>query len=219
MSPTAEKWRRDLATLMPAVMPLAMKAVFAASTRRFDAERGYQAGFAMYWATCWTLAGVIVGPRRLRALWRLPEQVLPTPRTVAAVLLVAPPLGALATEWVPNARAAGPAAVTVAAGIGITNALAEETLWRGVPVATFPDDPIRGWLWPAVGFTVWHLVPLSTRHTTARRRTSVLGGAAVIGLGYGWIAQRTHSLGAVATAHALTDSCGVRPARTIWLGR
>jgi len=46
---------------MPAMMPLAMKAVFAASTRRFGAERGYQAGFAIYWGTCWTLAGVIVG--------------------------------------------------------------------------------------------------------------------------------------------------------------
>ena len=58
---------------------------------------------------------------------------------------------------VPHARAAGPAAV--ATGIGITNALAEETLWRGVPAETFPDDPLRGWLWPAVGFTAWHLVP------------------------------------------------------------
>ncbi len=213
----AATWRRGLATLVPAVMPLAMKAVFARTTRRFGAERGYQASFAIYWTTCWTLAGVIVGPRRLLDLWRLPEQVLPKPRPVAAALLVAPPLGAVATEWLPNARAAGPAAVAVAAGIGITNALAEEALWRGVPAATFPDDPLQGWLWPAVGFTAWHLVPLSTRQTTARRRASLLGGAAAIGLGYGWIAQRTQALVAVTPVHALTDACGVRPARAIWL--
>ena len=118
---------------------------------------------------------------------------------------------------VPHARAAGPAAV--ATGIGITNALAEETLWRGVPAETFPDELLRGWLWPAVGFTAWHLVPLSTRKTTAPRRASLLLGAAAIGLGYGWIAQRTQSLAAVTPAHAVTDSCGVRPARTIWLSR
>lgn len=212
-------WRRVLAAVVPAAMPLAMQAVFRETTRRFGAERGYQAGFAIYWATCWTLAGVIVGPRRLLDLWRLPEQVLPQPRPLAAVLLVAPPLGSVATEWLPNARAAGRAAVAVAAGIGITNALAEEALWRGVPAATFPDDPLRGWLWPAVGFTAWHLVPLSTRRTSARRRASVLGGAAAIGLGYGWIAQRTQSLGAVTPVHALTDACGVRPARAIWLAR
>jgi len=217
--PRAATWRRALATVMPAVMPLAMKAVFAASTRRLGAERGYQAGFAIYWGTCWTLAGVILGPRRVLELWRLPEQMLPTPRPLAAVVLLAPPLGALATEWLPHARAAGPGAVAVATGIGITNALAEETLWRGVPAETFPDELLRGWLWPAVGFTAWHLVPLSTRQTTAGRRASLLGGAAAIGLGYGWIAQRTQSLAAVTAAHAVSDSCGVRPARTIWLSR
>ena len=195
-----------------------MKAVFVTITRRLGADRGYQVAFALYWATCWGLADVILGPRRLLDLWRAPEQqVLPTPRSVAAVVLVAPPLGALTTELLPNVRPADPAAVAVAAGIGITNALAEETLWRGVPAATFPGDPLRGWLWPALGFTAWHLVPLSTRQTTARRRAFVLGGAAAIGLGYGWIAHRTRSLVAVAPAHALTDSCGVRPARTIWL--
>jgi len=215
----AARWRRGLATLVPAVMPLAMKAIFARTTRRFGAERGYQAGFAIYWATCWMLAGVIVGPRRMHDLWRPPEHLLPKPRPVAAVLLVAPPLGALATEWLPNARATDRAAVIVAAGVGITNALAEETLWRGVPAATFPDDTLRGWLWPAVGFTAWHLVPLCTRQTTARRRASLLGGAAAIGLCYGWIAQRTQSLVAVTPVHALTDACGVRPAREIWLAR
>ena len=161
--PRAATWRRALATVMPAVMPLAMKAVFAASTRRLGAERGYQAGFAIYWGTCWTLAGVILGPRRVLELWRLPEQMLPTPRPLAAVVLLAPPLGALATEWLPHARAAGPGAVAVATGIGITNALAEETLWRGVPAQTFPDELLRGWLWPAVGFAAWHH-PVATDH-------------------------------------------------------
>ena len=202
---------------MPAVIPLAMKAVFGATIRRFGADRGYQAGFAIYWAACWASAGVIVGPRRLLELWQRPTRVLPEPRLAAAALLVTPPLGALASEWLPNARAAGPAAVAVAAAVGTTNALAEETLWRGVPAAIFPDDRLRGWLWPAAGFTAWHLVPSSARETTARRRASVLGGAAAIGLGYGWIAYRTQSLAAVAPAHALTDSCGVRPARAIWL--
>jgi membrane protease YdiL (CAAX protease family) len=107
----------------------------------------------------------------------------------------------------------------VAAGVGITNALAEEALWRGVPVVVFPDDRVRGWLWPAAGFTAWHLVPLMARPTSVRRRNEVLIGAGLIGVGYGWMAQQTHSLSLVAFAHALTDSSGVRPASTIWMGR
>ena len=79
------------------------------------------------------------------------------------------------------------------------------------PVAVFPDDPVRGWLWPAAGFTAWHLVPLDARSSTTRRRYAVLVGAAVIGLGQGWIAQKTSSLALVTPVHALTDACGIRP--------
>jgi hypothetical protein len=180
----ASTWRRGVATLLPAVMPLAMKAVFRATTRRYGPERGYQAGFAIYWASCWAMAGTVVGPRRLLGLWQVPEQVLPAPRGLSAAVLVAPPLGGLATQWVPN---------------------------------TFPDDPLRGWLWPAVGFTAWHLVPLTTRPSSLRRRAALLAGAASVGLGYGWIALRTRSLALVAPAHALIDSSRVVPVRANWL--
>jgi membrane protease YdiL (CAAX protease family) len=216
-APSTVGWRRGLAAVAPLAMPVAMRAVFGATSRRFGAERGYQAGFAVYWAACWTLAGVVVGPRRLRELWQVPDPSLPAPRPLAAAVFVVPPLGALATEWLPNARTAGTAAVAVAAGVGVTNALAEEAFWRGVPAASFPGERLRGWLVPAVAFTAWHLVPLSARPTTAGRRAALLGGAAAIGLGNGWVAQRTGSLALVSAAHAVTDSCGVRTARTTWL--
>jgi hypothetical protein len=57
-------------------------------------------------------------------------------------------------------------------------------------VATFPDDVVRGWLWPAIGFTVW----------------------------FGWVAWRTGSLRLTMPAHLLTDASGL-PAARFWLGR
>ncbi|MFK5648020.1 type II CAAX prenyl endopeptidase Rce1 family protein [Ornithinimicrobium sp. LYQ121] len=149
----------------------------------------------------------------------MPERGLPAPRWLGAVVLVAPPLGGFVTQWVPNVRASGPLAAAVAAGVGTTNALAEEVFWRGVPVAVFPDDPWRGWLWPSVGFTAWHLVPLTTGSSSPRRRALLLAGAALVGVGYGWIAISTRSLVMVAPAHALTDSSGVAPVRANWLTR
>ena len=109
-------WRRFLATLVPWALPLAMRAVFGATCRRFGPDRGYQAGFAVYWATCWAVAGAIVGPRRLVTLWEPAEEPLPAPRGVARAVLVAPPLGAAVTEWLPNLRGAGWSAVAVAGG-------------------------------------------------------------------------------------------------------
>ena len=213
------RWRRGLTTWMPVAVPLAMQPVFTGAIRRFGPERGYQLGFAVYWVTCWAVAGATAGPRRLAALWQPAAEPLPPPQRLAWSLLAAPAVGAVATQWLPHARRSGPAAVVVAAGVGVTNALAEEALWRGLPVVVFPDDRVRGWLWPAAGFTAWHLVPLTAWKTSPGRRVGILLGASAIGLGYGWIAQQTSSLAAVAPAHALTDSCGVWQARTIWLGR
>lgn len=199
----------DLA--VPVVVPLAMRPVFRKAIRRFGPESGYQVGFAVHWATCWLV----------------PER---SPVPVASVLATSyrAVAAAVGTRMVrscdasrgrdchavaPHARRAGSTAVLVAAGVGITNALAEEALWRGLPVAVLPDDPIRGWLWPAAGFTAWHLVPLTARRISPRKRIGVLLGAGVISLGYGWIAQRTLSLAAVAPVHPLTDPAGfARPA-------
>ena len=87
--------------------------------------------------------------------------VLLAPRPVSAVALFAAPVGAFATEFLPHARATGPKAIAFVAWLGTTNALAEEALWRGVPIDTFPDEPFRGWLWPADG-AAWHPAPVST---------------------------------------------------------
>jgi membrane protease YdiL (CAAX protease family) len=210
-------WRRAAATAMPVALPLLMQGAFSAASRRFGPHRGYQAGFAVYWAACWGVAAAVAGPGNLAARWRRPEAWGPRPGTLAWVGLAVPPLGAVVWELVPNRRAASPAAIATAVGVGVTNALAEETLWRGLPVTVFPDDPLRGWLWPTAGFVAWHLVPLSAGAADTRTVRRIIGGSAVIGLVNGWIAVRTRSLVAVGISHALTDSCGLKAAHARWL--
>ena len=161
------KWRRAFAATVPALMPVAIRAVFLATTNTFGRHRGFQAGFAVYWATCWAAAAAIAGPRRLARTFRRGSS-LPVPRALAIVALAFPAVGAVVTEFAPHVRRAGPAATAASIGIGLTNALAEEAFWRALPVAVFPDDPVRGWLWPAAGFTTWHVVPLRTAGRSGR---------------------------------------------------
>jgi membrane protease YdiL (CAAX protease family) len=211
----AGTWRRAAAAVMPAAVPVLMVPVFRYTVRRFGKRRGYQAGLGAYWALCWSAALAVAGRRRLVDLWEAPGTA-PQGRVLLWSVLLVPPAGAIATELVPNAKKAGPTAVLAAVGIGVTNALAEEALWRGVPLAVFPGRTVLGWLWPSLGFTAWHLVPLFVR-PHPRGRWPVLLGAVLIGSGYGWVAQRSGSLLAVSIAHAATDSCGVRAARSAWL--
>lgn len=81
-------------------------------------------------------------------------------------------------------------------------------------MAVFPANPVRGRPWPAA----WHLVPLAAGGAGSRRTTALLGGAALIGVGDGWVAFGTRSVIPVIGPHTVTDASGVRAAQTIWLG-
>src|SRR4051794_11904266 len=54
--------------------------------------------------------------------------------------------------------------------LGLTNGVTEELIREAVPAAVLPDDLVCGWLWSAVGFTAWHVVPPA--HTGGQRNRS-----------------------------------------------
>ena len=205
-----------LTLAMPLVVPAGMRVLFPMLARRLGGRRGYLAGFAVYWAGCYLVPLALLGRRRTWALLREPPGPLPRPRWLGALALLVPPVGAVGTELLPALRGADPALVATAGAMAAVNATGEELLWRGLFVATFPDDAVRGWLWPAIGFTAWHLAPTSVR--PARQSRMFLAGSALIGVGFGWVAWRTGSLRLTLPAHLLTDASGL-PAARFWLGR
>ena len=215
----ARAQRRTAPTLtlaIPLVVPAGMRVLFPMLARRLGARRGYLAGFAAYWAGCYLIPLTLLGRRRIWALLREPPGPLPRPRWLGALALLVPPLGAVGTELLPALRGADPALVATAGAMAAVNATGEELLWRGLFVAAFPDDAVRGWLWPAIGFTAWHLAPTSVR--PARQGRMFLVGSALIGAGFGWVAWRTRSLRLTLPAHLVTDASGL-PAARFWLGR
>jgi Type II CAAX prenyl endopeptidase Rce1-like len=203
-------WRRRAAACVPIVVPAMMGFVFPAATRRYGVDRGYRYGFIAYWATCLSVSMVLLGPRNVVGSLLGRPKALPRPRPVALACLAIPPVGAAAVELRPNLRHAGAKAVAVSSLVGTFNAVAEELLWRSLPSAAFPESTLLGWLWPATGFTGWHLAPLAVR---SHGRGRVLSGAAMIGFGYGWVAWSTGSAAVTVVPHAFTDACGVRAAR------
>ena len=207
---------RMLTLAIPVVVPVGMRVLFPMLARRLGARRGYVAGFAVYWAGCYLVPLVLLGRRRVWALLGEPARPLPQPRWLSALALLVPPLGAAGTELLPALRGADPALVATAGAMAAVNATGEELLWRGLFLTAFPDDAVRGWLWPAIGFTVWHLAPTSVR--PPRQGKLFLAGSALIGAGFGWVAWRTRSLRMTLPAHLVTDASGL-PAARFWLGR
>lgn len=142
-APGRRRVTRTLVPAVPVVVPLTMRLLFPALARRLGTRRGYLAGFGLYWAGCYLLTIGLLGRHQVQALVRHPARPLPSPRWLPTAALLVPPLGAASTELLPQLRTADPAVLAAAATIASVNAAAEELLWHGLFVATFPDDPLR----------------------------------------------------------------------------
>jgi membrane protease YdiL (CAAX protease family) len=201
--------RRLVVLVTPAAVPVSMAAAFTVLARRLPARTAYNVGFAIYWAGwCMALPVAVLGPRR--AVRVLASGRRPSPGEAIAVLL--PVLGAVSTELLPRRRLVEARVLAVMIGAAVVNATSEELLWRGMFLEVFPEDPIRGSLWPLAGFSLWHLAPqivLPSRHG----RAGFVVGAAVVGAASAFTSWRTRGLRWVLLPHIATDACGVVPAR------
>lgn len=157
---------------------------------------------SMYWAGACTLALASAPRSDLVGLYRTPlnrrplEVVLtwlPTAATLCSALLLSAwlvPVGV----W--------PAIVVLA----IVNGSVEELFWRGAFVATFPRELGLAYLYPSVLFAVWHVamaLVVGMRYPSGP--FALIGGAAVLGLMWGWVLWRTRDLRSVSAAHVITN--------------
>lgn len=218
--------RRGVAFALPVVLPPAMCGVFRATHRRFGEPGGYVAGFAVYWTACIALAVALVGRERLVARFRDPARAVRTGEASTsgwatigrAVALGWPPAGAIATRFLPERAGATPTALLTSGAVAVTNAIAEEALWRGVYLELFPGDRLAGWLWPAVGFGAWHLAPQEI-HPSPMGRVRYAAAAGLLGASWGWDAYRTGSIRLTTLSHMVTDGSGIRSERLFLPGR
>lgn len=207
--PRGRDIRRLVVLAAPAAVPVSMAGLFAALSRRLPPRTAYNVGFAVYWAGwCTAVPVAVLGPRR--ALRVLASGSRPT--RAEAVALLFPVLGAVTTELLPRRHLVDRrVAVTMLASAAV-NATAEELLWRGMFQEVFPEDALRGSLWPLAGFSLWHVAPQVVL-PSRRGRARFVVGAAVVGAASAAVSRRTRGLRWVLLPHIATDACGVTAAR------
>jgi hypothetical protein len=199
------QWRSMLVDALPVLVPTSMVMVFTGLRSRMAPHRAYNAGFAVYWAGwCFAVPLVVLGPCRAARLVLAGRPARPT----EAALMAFPVMGASLTALWPNRRRVDVPLAAVMVGVAAVNAVGEELLWRGVPLALHGDSWVRGSAWPLVGFSMWHLAPQVILVSPQGRWRFVLGAAAV-GLGSAVTSWRARGLRPTLAPHMLTDACGV----------
>lgn len=201
--------RRGAVLAAPAVVPASMAVLFQGLSRRLSPRAAYNVGFTSYWLVwCMGFPIWILGPRRAARLLIRGQR----PSASETLLLLLPVAGAVSTELLPNRKKIDMPVALVMAATGVINGTGEELLWRGLFLELFPNDPLRGLLWPLVGFSLWHLAPQMILPSRLGRWPFLLG-AALVGSASAFSAWRSGGLKNCLAPHVATDSCGVTAAR------
>jgi membrane protease YdiL (CAAX protease family) len=201
----ADARRRRLALLAAPLVGATMAPAMGFAGRRLGPDRGYVAVFAVYWAGwCVAIPLALLGPRRL---WSVATRPGRDPSPLGLGALAVGPVGGMARGAAAARRGAEPRLMASAAAVGALNGALEELLWRGLYVELFAGDARRGCVWPAVWFAAWHVAPF--RLHAPERPIAFIAGAALLGLAWGAVAQRTGAIRWTIAAHALTDAADV----------
>jgi hypothetical protein len=203
--------RKITLLIAPVAILISMLFAFSLLTKLLGFKWGYFVAFVLYWLV-WGLLFPhwILGVEGLKNIFRSVAAPLAQPALLYFVLLVLPPLLAGITAFRANVSKANLLVFLISAGLALVNGTLEEVLWRGTFITVFSDQLVLGYLYPALGFAVWHLAPQIVHRSSMPGGTvSFILGALFLGLCWGWVAWRTRSIRWTVISHVLTDFMGL----------
>lgn len=218
-SPSFTRTTQAALLALPPLLLASTTLAYRSGATRLGAKRGYGAGFLFYWSVWGLLVPLsVLGPQGLRAVFREARPPLGRRPWLGAACLVLPPLLGFSYAFPRQLPRATARSVALSAGLALVNATTEELLWRGLYTTAFPNDVALGYVYPAIGFALWHLAPQTVVPSDyPGGALAFVGSAGLWGLLYGWVAWQTRSIRWTTFSHVLLDFSGLGGA--YYLGR
>lgn len=152
----------------------------------------------------------LIGTSGLVGLFQLSAHPFGQPALVEILFLILPPAMSAATIFRARAKALTLAVLLLSALLALVNGICEELLWRGAYLTVFPEQPFWGWIYPAIGFGIWHIAPQEVFPSTMPGgRFAFAISAIFLGLCFGWVALQSGSILLTSISHILTDFFGL----------
>jgi uncharacterized protein len=195
--------RAQIALALVLLLPAAMYALFQAYRHFFSKEAAHLLGMLSYWVLLLVISFAVLSAAGISRVLASHGALNPW----LWVLLALPV--ALSLAFGPFVKQLSRATLLVfllSAVLAVINGTLEELFWRGVYVDTFPGLWLA-WLWPAIGFAIWHLAPLSVMPYRNGAVRFVLGSL-LLGLCWGFVAFTTKSIAWTIVSHVIVDLSG-----------
>jgi membrane protease YdiL (CAAX protease family) len=187
--------------ILPFILIPSAAFVFSVLSKWLGKEKGYLLGFFFYWTVwCVFVPLIYLGKDGFLSLFVDKSPLLYRPNWLAAVIWV---LITLVTVVMYGREflKAPLTLILIAVPLATINGICEELLWRGLYVRAFPNNFWLAIIFPAIGFALWHLVPVQI-FSDGNKLAFVLS-TFFLGLAYGFIAYKTGSAKWTAISHSL----------------
>ena len=195
----------------PLLILISTVVIFWAFSRLWGKRGGYFLAFVFYWLV-WGLflPFSILDGEEIRHLFLNLSDPFERLTVLEGVLLMLPPFLAGITVFRAKITRASGKILWFSAGLALVNGTLEELLWRGTFITFFPSHWFWGFIYPTIGFALWHLAPqvVHPGQMPGGRKT-FLPGAFFLGLCWGWTAWQTQSIVLTVFSHVLTDFLGL----------
>ena len=195
---------KALVALAPLALIVTTYPLFQAANAVFgDAVGGRLAwfvGMSVYWVVWgWIFSIWVLGRRQAWELIRPRRPSVAPIAHVGAVVALAATVRFLVPGMAYEKATAG-AAVLLAIS-PFANGVFEELLWRGVFLATFPDNAWVRVIWASVMFGLWHLAPTSI--SAGGPQLGMVIGPMFMGLYLAWLSKKTGTIWWAVVAHTV----------------
>jgi len=194
----------DLLLMIPIALIPSTAFVFSRLSQRMGKHKGYLLGFLFYWVFwCLLVPILLLGIDGFLSLFVDKTSLLSRPNWLVAVLWAFISLVAILMYGSDFIKAPW-TLILIAIPVATINGICEEILWRGLYVKSFPSNFWMAILVPAIGFALWHLVPLQI--FSDGNKFAFILSTFLLGLAYGFIAYKTGSVKWTAISHSLNGT-------------
>jgi membrane protease YdiL (CAAX protease family) len=210
--PACSRLNRTVLIMTPPVLLVTTYLAYNGFVALFGFQWGYFLGFLFKWVFwCLLIPLWLVGSDGLRRMFRATHPPVWRPTWLGWLLLALPLIVAYGYAFPRALPHATVSIVLTSVVIALVNGTLEEVLWRGTYVQMFPGQAIWAWLYPSLGFALWHIAPQSVTGgaATPGGTAAFVVVAGVFGLCWGRVAFRTGSIRWTVVSHVLLDFAGL----------
>lgn len=192
----------------PPLLCVSMLILIPLLTNVLGTTAGYIIGFCIYWFIFCIPVSLYLshGFGYIRGIYFQKSNLPIATKLIYYVLAFIPCLGTLFAVFIEIAPKAGFKVLLLALGFALINGTIEEMFWRGLFNKVFTKNIFLSFVFPSIFFGIWHIALFMAKGITYQGGfSSLVGGAFIMGLLWGFIAYKTKSIKIVTIAHVIVN--------------